>query len=86
MRVWKLALDAAVGSVPLLGDAFDFGFRANPRNLDLLRAHAQNVLPERMPARYWLSMALLLTAAVVCACLPLVLSAYLLVWLFRGHP
>ena len=84
--VWNLALDAAVGAVPLLGDAFDFGFRANQRNLDLLRAHGERALPERMPAHYWLMVALLLTAAVVCLCLPIVLSGYLLVWLFRGHP
>lgn len=83
--VWNLALDAAVGAVPVLGDAFDFGFRANQRNLDLLRAHGERALPERMPARYWMLVALLLTAAVVCVCLPLVLSAYLLVWLSRGH-
>ena len=83
--VWNLALDAAVGTVPLLGDAFDFGFRANQRNLDLLRAHAQAALAERAPAHYWLVAALLLTAAVVCVCLPVVLSAYLLVWFLRGH-
>jgi hypothetical protein len=82
--VWNLALDAALGTVPLLGDAFDFGFRANQRNLDLLRAHAQAALPERMPARYWLSITLLLTAAVLCLCLPLVLSGYLLFRFLQG--
>lgn len=34
--VLNLGLDAAVGAVPLLGDAIDFGFKANRRNLDLL--------------------------------------------------
>jgi hypothetical protein len=83
--VWNLALDAALGAVPLLGDAFDFGFRANQRNLDLLRAHARAALPERMPARYWLSLALLLTAAVLCVCAPLVLSGYLLFLFLQAH-
>ena len=32
----NLALDSVVGTVPLLGDLFDAGFRANLRNLDLL--------------------------------------------------
>jgi hypothetical protein len=83
--VWNLALDAAAGALPILGDAFDFAFRANQRNLDLLRAHEQNVLPERMPLSYWLGVSLLLTAAVVCVCLPIVLSGYLLYMLVRGH-
>lgn len=32
----NLGLDAALGAVPLLGDVFDFAFRANRRNLALL--------------------------------------------------
>jgi hypothetical protein len=35
----NLGLDLAVGSVPVLGDVFDFAFKANRRNLDLLRRH-----------------------------------------------
>ena len=33
----NLLLDYLVGAVPVLGDLFDFGFKANRRNLDLLR-------------------------------------------------
>lgn len=33
----NVALDGAVGAVPLLGDAFDVMFRANIRNMRLLR-------------------------------------------------
>ncbi len=36
-----LALDLTVGAVPVLGDIFDLGFRANQRNLALLEAHLQ---------------------------------------------
>lgn len=32
-------LDAVVGMVPLLGDVFDFGFKANRRNVDLLQRY-----------------------------------------------
>jgi len=35
----NIALDAVVGSVPLLGDAFDAVWRANERNVALLEAH-----------------------------------------------
>ena len=33
----NLALDFVVGSVPVLGDIFDIAFKANIRNVDLLR-------------------------------------------------
>lgn len=35
----NVALDALVGAVPVLGDAFDFGFKANRRNMDLLQKY-----------------------------------------------
>ena len=33
------ALDTLVGAVPLVGDAFDVVFRANMKNMALLRKH-----------------------------------------------
>ena len=36
----NLAADAAGGSIPVLGDIWDFLFRAHARNLELLRARA----------------------------------------------
>jgi hypothetical protein len=33
----NVALDGVVGAVPLIGDAFDVMFRANVRNVKLLR-------------------------------------------------
>lgn len=35
----NLAIDLVVGSIPLVGDIFDIGFRANRRNVALLRRH-----------------------------------------------
>ena len=37
--VANIAVDGVVGSVPLLGDLFDVGWRANLRNTDLLERH-----------------------------------------------
>jgi hypothetical protein len=39
--IGNVILDALVGTIPLLGDVFDLTFRANRRNLELLRAHYQ---------------------------------------------
>ena len=35
----NLGLDWAVGSVPVLGDLFDFAFKSHRRNAELLRRH-----------------------------------------------
>lgn len=34
----NVGVDFVIGSIPLLGDVFDFAFKANRRNLELLRA------------------------------------------------
>lgn len=37
--LFNYVVDTVVGIVPLLGDLFDFGFKANRRNVDLLKAY-----------------------------------------------
>ena len=37
--VLNIIIDAVVGSIPVLGDIFDFAFKANQRNLKLMREH-----------------------------------------------
>ncbi len=43
--IGNLALETVLGSVPLVGDLFDIAWRANQRNLDLLRAWAEPAAP-----------------------------------------
>ncbi|GLK77101.1 hypothetical protein GCM10008171_23550 [Methylopila jiangsuensis] len=40
--VGNVALDTVVGSIPLLGSVFDVAFKANRRNMRLLRRHFGN--------------------------------------------
>lgn len=40
--VGNVALDAAVGSVPVVGPLFDLAMKANRRNVKMLRRHFQN--------------------------------------------
>jgi len=47
----NVALDGIVGVVPLAGDVFDVAFRANRRNMALLRAHLDKT--EGRDASYW---------------------------------
>jgi hypothetical protein len=35
----NLGVDTALGAIPLVGDAFDFLFRSNTRNLRIIRKH-----------------------------------------------
>ncbi len=35
--LWNVALDTIIGAVPVLGDAFDVGFKSNRRNIALVR-------------------------------------------------
>jgi hypothetical protein len=39
--IGNLVADLLAGSVPVLGDIFDFGFKANRRNLALLERHME---------------------------------------------
>ncbi len=50
---WKLArmagnvaLDTMIGAIPVAGDAFDFLFRSNTRNLRILQKHLDRHYPE----------------------------------------
>jgi hypothetical protein len=47
----NVAIDTVVGWVPLLGDLFDFGWKANTKNLVLLEQHLQRPTVARVKAR-----------------------------------
>jgi hypothetical protein len=80
--VGNIAVDSAVGAVPVLGDLFDFAWKANDRNLALWREHRARLMPARTPLGYWLAGALLLMAALACVALPIFLTVLILRALF----
>jgi hypothetical protein len=45
LTLWRMVgnslIDTAIGSVPLVGDAFDVAFRANMKNLRLVQRHLE---------------------------------------------
>ena len=47
--VFNIVLDTLVGSIPLVGDAFDLFWRSNRSNLELLQRYDRN--PDRHPTR-----------------------------------
>ncbi|WAS93716.1 DUF4112 domain-containing protein [Nannocystis punicea] len=71
----NVLVDAVVGTVPVLGDIFDFGFKANQRNLALLEGHLAD--PAR---RRTLDRRLVVAAAVAAVLIPVGIAA-LIGWL-----
>lgn len=39
--IFNVVIETVIGFIPLIGDAFDFYFKANTRNLALLKKHLQ---------------------------------------------
>jgi hypothetical protein len=50
--VTNIAADTLIGSIPLLGDAFDFAYKANQKNLRIYR-EALVADPSSTTARHW---------------------------------
>ena len=49
--VLNILLDAFIGSIPLLGDLFDFAFKANMRNLRLMQEHSSKAATREAPLK-----------------------------------
>ncbi|HET9596105.1 MAG TPA: DUF4112 domain-containing protein [Anaeromyxobacteraceae bacterium] len=74
--VLNVAIDSALGAVPVLGDAFDAGFRANLRNVRVLEGWLQR------PGEARRSSALAVAAALAAAALALGACAAVVWWAF----
>lgn len=73
------AIDAIIGAVPIAGDLFDFGFKANQKNLALLERHAYE--EHRPSAGDWLFVLATAAAVIAIAAIPFVVAGMLISWL-----
>ena len=74
--LFNVAIDAIIGAVPVVGDAFDFAWKANDMNMALLERHAYE---ERPPAPGdWLFVLGIIVLVIAIAVLPFVV----VVWIF----
>jgi hypothetical protein len=80
--VVNLGVEVGVGMVPVLGNLFDIGWRANRRNYHLLEQSLQG--PTRSTSGDWMFMALLGLGLITLAMLPFVLLVWLGGALFHG--
>lgn len=72
----NIAIDLVVGSIPLFGDVFDFAWKSNTRNLDLLERHATGTASGT--AADWLFVVAVVAAAVLLIAIPIALAVALL--------
>jgi hypothetical protein len=71
--------DYFIGSIPVLGDLFDFAFKANRRNLRLLREHYEE---GKHQGSGWGAVALVAVVLLVLIVVSVVLVVRLLDWVF----
>ena len=73
----NVLIDVGTGTIPLLGDLFDFGWKSNRKNLQLLERYQQQ--PQQVSAASWLlviAIMLVIVAAIVGV-------VFLAAWLIR---
>jgi len=74
--IFNVAIDTLTGFVPLIGDLFDFAWKANNMNLALLERHAYE---EHAPSRAdWAFVALCVALLVVIAAVPVLLLGWVI--------
>ena len=80
--VLNALVDAAVGAIPVLGDAFDFAWKSNEWNMALLERH---VMPgQRASSGDYLFVTLCVAVVIIAALLPLAAAWVVIAWL-RTH-
>ena len=78
----NVALDAGLGAVPVIGDVFDFAWKANLRNVALLEQHLASPVRAERADRSFLALVIVGVVAIVLGLLAL--GTLLTVWLFRA--
>jgi uncharacterized protein DUF4112 len=74
--VLNALIDGLVGAIPVVGDLFDFAWKASAWNLALLERHAMPGTPARRSD--WIFVALCVGVVVAVALIPLAIAVWLL--------
>ncbi len=77
----NVALDAVLGAVPILGDVFDFAWKANLRNVKLLERHLMERARAQSADRFFIACVIGGVIAVLVGALTL--GTLLTLWLLR---
>jgi hypothetical protein len=74
--LFNVGIDTLCGAVPLIGDLFDFAWKANDMNLALLEKHAEEEHPAS--AGDWLFVVGLTVLLLLMAAIPFIVAAWLI--------
>jgi Domain of unknown function (DUF4112) len=77
----NLGVGVLVGSIPILGDAFDIAWKPNCRNYRLLTRHLG--APRQHTWRDWIFLLILAAALGLVFAIPVALALWLVTWLLR---
>lgn len=79
---FNVMLDILIGSIPFLGDVFDFGWKANTKNVKLLEQHQKDAdsTEKQSKIMLWL-MAIVLLLAIIAL---LILMGWLAIKIFEA--
>jgi Domain of unknown function (DUF4112) len=72
----NVAIDSAVGAIPFFGDAFDFAFKANQKNLELYRQSMTGIRDTRRDTGF-------LIVVVLGLAMLLAIPVLAIIWLAR---
>jgi hypothetical protein len=75
----NVGIGVLVGSIPILGDAFDIAFKPNRRNYQLMQRHL--VQPRRHTWKDWAFLAALVCALILVFAIPIAVFIWLLIWI-----
>jgi len=76
--ILNAAVDAIIGVIPFAGDLFDFGWKANQRNMALLERHAYEHHPASLGD--WAFVLTMIVIVVLLAAVPFVIAGWLISW------
>jgi hypothetical protein len=81
--VVNIILDLIIGSIPIIGALFDFGFKANDRNVRLLKAHYEEGKYQGKGTGFLITVFLILLGALALVMYGLI---KLIIWFFHQLP
>ena len=76
--IFNAAVDGVVGAIPFAGDLFDFGWKANQRNMALLERHAYE--EHRPTAGDWAFVIAMIVVVILLAAVPFIVAGWLISW------
>lgn len=74
--VFNILLESVVGAVPVVGDWFDFAWKANLKNIELLETHLSVAKETQKPSRWFI---FLLAIGLFIVCIGLVCLSVLII-------